>query len=441
MAKLIDKYNAAKNFVVKDIWRADMDNMSNRKRSAFHILKILIIAVRGFIENGCAVRASALTYFTLLSSVPVVALAFALAKGFGLENIVTDLIRDSFAANPETANYLIQFSSTMLEETKGGLIAGIGVIMLLYSVFELLSHIEEAFNFMWNIKKNRPILRKVTDYMTIMVFSPILIITASSATFFVRAKLGDYFTDYLSPLLTVIIKVLPYILMVIVFTLVYLIMPNTKVNFKSAISAGVITGIVFQVWQWAYVAFQVGVSEYGAVYGSFAALPLFLVWLQVSWIIVLLGCEVAYSVQNVNNYSTELSAGNISPRLMKRVSMLLMTKIIKNFADSNPPKDALTWSEELKISQKLFLHVAQRLQDVGLLAELRNDGGGSPIYIPAMDISKISVDTICSRIEAYGEDDNFPLQMIGDMKRIDKLAVEKEEKMREEMRKVLVKDI
>ena len=441
MAKLIDKYNAAKNFVVKDIWRADMDNMSNRKRSAFHILKILIIAVRGFIENGCAVRASALTYFTLLSSVPVVALAFALAKGFGLENIVTDLIRDSFAANPETANYLIQFSSTMLEETKGGLIAGIGVIMLLYSVFELLSHIEEAFNFMWNIKKNRPILRKVTDYMTIMVFSPILIITASSATFFVRAKLGDYFTDYLSPLLTVIIKVLPYILMVIVFTLVYLIMPNTKVNFKSAISAGVITGIVFQVWQWAYVAFQVGVSEYGAVYGSFAALPLFLVWLQVSWIIVLLGCEVAYSVQNVNNYSTELSAGNISPRLMKRVSMLLMTKIIKNFADSNPPKDALTWSEELKISQKLFLHVAQRLQDVGLLAELRNDGGGSPIYIPAMDISKISVDTICSRIEAYGEDDNFPLQMIGDMKHIDKLAVEKEEKMREEMRKVLVKDI
>ncbi len=441
MAKLIDKYNAAKDFVVKDIWRADMDNMSNRKRSAFHVLKILIIAVRGFIENGCAVRASALTYFTLLSSVPVVALAFALAKGFGLENIVTDLIRDSFAANPETANYLIQFSSTMLEETKGGLIAGIGVIMLLYSVFELLSHIEEAFNFMWNIKKNRPILRKVTDYMTIMVFSPILIITASSATFFVRAKLGDYFTDYLSPLLTVIIKVLPYILMAIVFTLVYLIMPNTKVNFKSAISAGVMTGIVFQVWQWAYVAFQVGVSEYGAVYGSFAALPLFLVWLQVSWIIVLLGCEVAYSVQNVNNYSTELSAGNISPRLMKRVSMLLMTKIIKNFADSNPPKDALTWSEELKISQKLFLHVAQRLQDVGLLAELRNDGGGSPIYIPATDIANITVDTICSRIDSYGEDESFPLQSISDMKQIDSLASEGEKAMKEVMGKWLVKEI
>ena len=441
MAKLIDKYNAAKDFVVKDIWRADMDNMSTRKRSAFNILKILIIAVRGFIENGCAVRASALTYFTLLSSVPVVALAFALAKGFGLEDFVVNVIKDSFAANPETADYLISFASSMLENAKGGIIAGIGVIMLLYAVFELLSHVEEAFNYMWNIKKNRPILRKVTDYMTIMVFSPILIITASSATFFVRTKLDEYFTDYLSPVLTVIINVLPYLLMAIVFTLVYLILPNTKVNFKSALSAGVITGIVFQVWQWAYVAFQVGVSEYGAVYGSFAALPLFLVWLQVSWIIVLLGCEVAYSVQNVNNYSTELSAGNISPRLMKRVSILLMTKIVKNFAESKPPKDATTWSEELKISQKLFLHVAQRLQDVGLLAELRNDGGGSPIYIPATDIANITVDTICSRIDSYGEDESFPLQSISDMKQIDSLASEGEKAMKEVMGKRLVKEI
>ena len=441
MPKIREKYNAAKDFVFKDIWRADMDKMSTRRRSAFNILKILIIAVRGFVENKCAVRASALTYFTLLSSVPVVALAFALAKGFGLESFVVDVIRDSFSANPETADYLISFSSSMLENAKGGIIAGVGVIMLLYAVFELLSHVEESFNFMWNIKQNRPILRKITDYMTIMVFSPILIITASSATFFVRAKLGDYFADYLSPVLTVIIKVLPYVLMAIVFTLVYLILPNTKVNVKSALVAGVITGIVFQVWQWAYVAFQVGVSEYGAVYGSFAALPLFLVWLQVSWIIVLLGCMIAYSVQNVNNYSTELSAGNISTRFMKRVSILLMTKIVKNFAESKPPKDASTWSEELRISQKLFLHVAQRLQDVGLLAELRNDGGGSPIYIPATDTANISVDTICSRIESYGEDENFPLQLTGDLERIDHLAAEGEKAMKDVMEKKLVKEI
>ena len=441
MANLVEKYNAAKDFIFKDIWRADYNNMTTRRRSMFHVLKILVIAVRGFVENGCAVRASALTYFTLLSVVPIVALAFAIAKGFGLEEFVENLIRESFAANPDTANYLISFSSSMLEKTKGGLIAGIGIVMLMYSVFQLLSNIEEAFNYMWNIKKHRPLLRKVTDYISIMIFTPILLIIASSATFFVRTKLDDYFTDYLSPLLTVIINVLPYFLMSVLFTLVYLIMPNTKVNIKSSLVAGVITGVVFQTWQWIFVTFQVGVSEYGAVYGSFAALPLFLAWLQTSWIIVLLGCEIAYSVQNVNHYSTELSAGNISPRLMKRVAMLLMTKIIRNFAESKPPKDAVTWSEELKISQKLFLHTAQRLQDVGLLVEIRNDGGGSPIYMPATDIANISLDTICSRIESYGEDDNFPLQMTGDMGRIDELASESESVMRERMNKILLKDI
>jgi membrane protein len=441
MANLVEKYNAAKDFIFKDIWRADYNNMTTRRRSMFHVLKILVIAVRGFVENGCAVRASALTYFTLLSVVPIVALAFAIAKGFGLEEFVENLIRESFAANPDTANYLISFSSSMLEKTKGGLIAGIGIVMLMYSVFQLLSNIEEAFNYMWNIKKHRPLLRKVTDYISIMIFTPILLIIASSATFFVRTKLDDYFTDYLSPLLTVIINVLPYFLMSVLFTLVYLIMPNTKVNIKSSLVAGVITGVVFQTWQWIFVTFQVGVSEYGAVYGSFAALPLFLAWLQTSWIIVLLGCEIAYSVQNVNHYSTELSAGNISPRLMKRVAMLLMTKIIRNFAESKPPKDAVTWSEELKISQKLFLHTAQRLQDVGLLVEIRNDGGGSPIYMPATDIANISLDTICSRIESYGEDDNFPLQMTGDMGRIDELASESESVMRERMSKILLKDI
>ncbi len=441
MPTLIDRYNAAKDFIFKDIWRADDREMSSRKRGAFYILKILIIAVRGFVENKCAVRASALTYFTLLSIVPIVALAFAIAKGFGFDDYVENMIRESFAANPDTADYLISFSSTMLENTKGGIIAGIGIVMLMYSVFELLSKVEESFNYMWNIKQNRPMLRKVTDYSTMMIFTPVLLIIASSATFFVRTKLSDYFSDYLSPVLTVIIKVAPYVLMAVVFSLVYLIMPNTKVNIKSALVAGTITGVAFQVWQWIYVTFQVGVSEYGAVYGSFAALPLFLLWLQVSWIIVLLGCMIAYSVQNVNHYSTELSAGNISTRFLKRVSILLMTKIVKNFAESGAPKDAATWSEELKISQKLFLHAAQRLQDVGLLAELRNDGGGSPIYIPAIDIANITVDTICSRIDAYGEDDNFPLQMSGDLERIDRLAADGEKAMRDVLAGKLVKDL
>lgn len=418
-----------------------MTDFSKKKRGLYNLLKILIIAVKGFVENGCSVRASALTYFTLLSIVPILALAFAIAKGFGLESMVEGLIHNSFASSPDTADYLISFSSSMLENTKGGLIAGIGIVMLMYSVFKLLSNIEEAFNYMWNIKNSRALLRKVTDYITIMIFTPIMLIIATSATFFFQTHAREYFSDYLSPLLYVLVKLVPYLLFAVMFSIVYLIMPNTKVEVRSAIIAGSVTGVIFQIWQWIFVTFQVGASDYGAVYGSFAALPLFLLWLQTSWIIVLLGCELAYSVQNVNLYTTERSAGNISTRLQKRISLLIMTRIIRNFAQGKPPLDALKWSDELKISQKLFLFVSQRLQEVGLLAEIKDEKSGSPIYIPAVDIARISVDTVCDKIEGFGDDENFPVITSKELKQIDSLISDHEKTMKEQLGAVLLKDI
>ncbi|MBR4265335.1 MAG: YihY/virulence factor BrkB family protein [Bacteroidales bacterium] len=440
MANIGDKLTKWQKFLLKDIWKMETNDFSKSKRHTYSILKIIIIAVKGFIENGCSVRASALTYFSLLSVVPILALAFAIAKGFGLEQLVERFIMNTFATSPDTANYLISFSSSMLEDTKGGVIAGVGIVMLMYSVFKLLSSIEEAFNYMWNIKKNRPLLRKVTDYITIMIFAPIMLIVASSATFFLRSQLHDTFSGYLSPVSEIIMKLLPWILMTIVFTLIYLIMPNTKVQIKSAIISGVVTGLAFQIWQWIFVTFQIGASNYGAIYGSFAALPLFLMWLQTSWIIVLIGCELTYSVQNVNLYTTERSTANISPRLQKRVALLIMTNIIKDFEKGEKPKDAATWSEELKISQKLFLYIAQKLQEVKLLAEIKEDKFESQIFIPAMDINKISISTICEKLEALGEDEDFPIQIGKDFKKIDDLCHDNEIQNNEKLSKMLLKD-
>ena len=277
MVSIKDKISEIQKFINRDIWKAESEGLSKTRRRSYGILKILIISVKGFIEDGCSVRASALTFFTLLSVVPIIALAFAIAKGFGLEELVERVIKDTFQAQPDLAGYLISFSSSMLENTKGGLIAGIGVVMLLYSVFKLLSNIEEAFNFMWNIRVGRPLLRKVTDYVTIMIFTPILLIISSSATFFLTSQLDNMFSSLFSPFLNVIIKILPWVLMSVVFTILYLIMPNTRVEIMPSLISGVVTGCIFQIWQWIFVTFQMGAAEYGAIYGSFAALPLFLV--------------------------------------------------------------------------------------------------------------------------------------------------------------------
>ncbi|MCQ2251798.1 MAG: YihY/virulence factor BrkB family protein [Bacteroidales bacterium] len=441
MPDLAEKYNKAKEFVFRDIWKMDMSGLSIRKQRFYNAFKVLIITVKGFVEDRCGIRASALTYYTLLSVVPIIALAFAIAKGFGLENLVEDIIRNSFASSPDTANYLISFSSSMLENTKGGIIAGIGVVMLLYSVFKLLSNIEESFNHMWNVKNSRSLLRQVTDYITIMIFTPIMLIIASSVTFFLQTQASAYFSDYLGPLLFVLVKLVPYILMAVMFTILYLIMPNTKVDVSSAVIAGSVTGVIFQIWQWIFVTFQVGASEYGAIYGSFAALPLFLMWVQTSWIIVLLGCELAYSVQNVSLYTTERTAGNMSGRLQKRISLLIMSKIIGNFANQKPPCQASVWSAELKISQKLFVYIAQRLQEVGLLAEVKTDNPGNPVFIPAMDISKISVDTIWSRLESYGDDEDFPMMTTDELKRMDSLIADTESTFKQKLKSIMLKDL
>ena len=440
MVSIKDKMSEIQRFINRDIWNAEAEALSKSRRRSYGILKILIISVKGFIEDGCSVRASALTFFTLLSVVPIIALAFAIAKGFGLEELVENVIKDTFQAQTDLTEYLISFSSSMLENTKGGLIAGIGVVMLLYSVFKLLSNIEEAFNFMWNIRTGRPILRKVTDYVTIMIFTPILLIISSSATFFLTSQMQNFFPALLSPVLTVIVKILPWVLMSVVFTILYLIMPNTKVEIKPAVVSGVVTGCIFQVWQWIFVTFQMGAAEYGAIYGSFAALPLFLVWLQTSWIIVLVGCELTYSIQNVNNYTTEHYAGNISMKLQKRVALLVMTKIIDRFQKDEKPLDTVQWSEELKISQKLFVYITGRLQEIGLLAEIKDETKSNPVFIPAADISKISVNTVCERLESLGKDKDFPVEISGDFKKIDGICRGAENEFSQKMENVLLKD-
>ncbi|MCQ2975564.1 MAG: YihY/virulence factor BrkB family protein [Bacteroidales bacterium] len=401
------KYEEAKTFVTKGIWKKDTTVLGKLKHKMYEVLKIIIIATKGFSENKCSVNASALTFFTLLSIVPVVALAFAIAKGFGLENLLTRVIQNGFGANSEIGDYLIQFSTSMLDNTKGGLIAGIGVVMLLYAVFKLLSNIEEAFNYLWDIKESRSIVKKVTDYVSIMIFAPILLLTAASATIFLRTHLQEVFSGYLTPFLNIIIGFVPFILMWITFTLLYLIMPNTKVKVKSALFAGIFTGTIFQIWQWIFVTFQVGVSSYGAVYGSFAALPLFLTWLQTSWMIVLVGCEIAYSIQIVSRYSMEHAVSDVSSRLEKRIAVLIMTKIVKNFAEGKKPKDAAQWADEIKISQRFFTYIAQKLVDVNLLAEIKTERNDLRIFIPSTDINTISINTVCEKLDCLGNDDDF----------------------------------
>ncbi|MBW2492543.1 MAG: YihY/virulence factor BrkB family protein, partial [Deltaproteobacteria bacterium] len=326
-------------FFTADIWRVRLEDLPFGKSFLIKQLRIIILTLRGFDEDRCFFRASSLTFYTLLSIVPVAAMLFGVAKGFGFEKLLRKEIFERFPgeAQQEVLTKVIEFAESMLEATKGGLIAGIGLIVLFWSVIKVLSYIETSLNDIWEIKQNRTWGRKFSDYLAVMILSPLLIIVSSSATVFITTQVTQLtnkieLLGMISPLIFLSFKLIPYVLVWILFSVIYILMPNTKVNLKAGIVAGIVAGTIFQIVQWGYISFQVGTARYNAIYGSFAALPLFLMWVQVSWWVVLFGAELSFANQNVATYEYEPDSSRVSPAFKKLLTLQVAHLLIRNFS-------------------------------------------------------------------------------------------------------------
>jgi len=400
-------WTKAVNFIKHDVWRIRRTNLPPGKSFFLTLLRVLILSVRGFNEDKCELRASALTFYSLISIVPVAAMAFGIAKGFGFEKVLEAQLRSKLTGHEEILNNVIQFSHSLLESTKGGLLAGIGLIVLFWAVIKVLGQIEESLNDIWGIKEQRSLGRKFGDYLSLMLVCPILIILSSSVTIFVTTQvtlimeritiLGAF-----SPVVLFLMKLLPYSLLWGLFTFLYMFMPNTKVRFTSALLAGVVSGTIFQVVQWAYIAFQIGVAKYNAIYGSFAAFPLFLIWLQLSWLIVLYGAEVSFAHQNVNTYEFEPDALQVSRRLKKLLSLQIAQHIIQNFARGEAPPTARKVSHELEIPIRLVNDILFDLTQSGILSATDIGGDGERGFQPARDIGVLTIQHVVDAMEQRG---------------------------------------
>jgi membrane protein len=340
------------------IWHTSLSDISRGKSFLFRQLRIIVLATRGFLNDKVQLRAASLTLYSLLSIIPVAAIAFAIAKGFGLDQNLKDLLTREFQTQPEVLNWILNEASNALQETRGGYIAGIGVIILIWSVMSLLDQIERSFNHIWQISSGRPWYRKLTDYITIMLIAPVFLILSSSITVLVSTSLSDLIAkssilDSLKPLVSFLIKFAPYILTWIALTILFMIMPNTKVKFKPALVSGIVAGTILQILQWLYIDLQFGISKLSSIYGSFAAIPLFIIWLQSSWVILLLGAELSFANQNVSRYEFESESLNVSQHQKRALSLMIMNMIIRNFSAGDKPVSAEMITSSLKIPVRL----------------------------------------------------------------------------------------
>lgn len=265
--------------------------------------RILWNSALAFSRNEDSLKASALTFYTLISIVPFLAVTFGIATGFGFEQFLENEIKSYFKEQEEVITYAIRFARSALQNAKGGVIAGVGLIALLWTNLSLLATIENALNDIWHVRQPRSWAKKLTDYLAVMIICPIFFVVSSSVSVYLMTQLAEtakesHLLELMSPFLLFILRLVPFFLSVLLFVVMYLFIPNVRVRVRPRIIAGIFAGIAFQCWQWIYIRFQVEIASYGAIYGTFAALPLFLVWLQVSWLIVLAGAELASHIEN-----------------------------------------------------------------------------------------------------------------------------------------------
>lgn len=410
MSKTLELASKIKQFIFEDIWSDKYENKAIYKLFLLKQLRIVMLAYKGFNEDKCLHKASALTYYSLLSIVPIFAMFFGIAKGFGYEKDLEVQLQVQFADKKDLIDQVIEFANSMLNNTKGGLIAGIGAVMLLWSVLKVLGNIELSFNEIWDLKKQRTPVRKLTDYLTIMLIAPILLVLSRSSIYYIsefvatKAETIEVFSK-IGGLISFGMKLIPHSIMWFVFTFLYMIIPNTKVKFQPAFLAGVIAGILFQLLQWGYVEFQVGVARYNAIYGSFAALPLFLIWMHTSWIIVLLGGEICFAKQNVNKYEFEMNISNISESYRQKLSIYVLHYIVKMFAKGEKAPITRTIASELSIPSRLVHKICYDLSEAKLINEVRTEAENESAYQPAKDISGYTIRYVIQQLEDNGSND------------------------------------
>lgn len=402
MANLIHK---VERFMHEGIWQQPSKEFSPVRRALFQIVKKLYLTVRFFTARRVLNQAAALTYSTLLAIVPILAVVFAIARGFGYNKYIEVWFREALASQPQASEVIIGFVNSYLVHTKSGVFLGIGLVFMLYTVLMLVSNVEQSFNHIWQVKNQRSLFRTFTDYLAVFFLFPILIVLSTGLSIFMTAIVNQM-SDYLliRPMVRVMMGMVPYVLLSLLFIALYVFMPNTHVRLRHAVVPGILAGVAMQCLQLFYIHCQMWLSSYNAIYGSFAALPLFMLWVQISWTICLFGAELCYTNQNLDYYDYNAKTSDISYRYRVMLYALLLSRICQRFAKGEKAYSAIDLREVTGIPIRIVNDLLYDMIDAGLLVEISSDEKGfTSTYMPAESLSNLSLGVMLDRLESRGK--------------------------------------
>jgi len=402
MGKLSEKIKKTGDFLRFGLWEIDAEDFSHLRNLLLRGSQVAVLAVRDFFADGCLLRASALTYTTLLAIVPLLALAFSILKGFGVQNALEPIILERIGIGSEE---IVTQMLSYIENTKVARLGTVGLVLLVVTVLTLVTNIERSFNHIWRVEETRPLFRRFADYFSLLTVGPIFLLAAISMTTTLES------TRFISTLLEypvlghaifLAFKVLPFVVMWLAFTFLYLFVPNTRIQIRPALAGGVFAGTLWQLAQWAYVTFQFGVSRYNAIYGTMAALPILMVWLYLSWLIVLLGVEVTYSVQNLRTIRREIYGEKVNFATREMAALTILLRLSQAFYRGQKPRTLEEIAEELALPPRLTRSILDELVRLSLLCEVVLSAEDGSAYQPARDPAKIEVHRVIRDLRQEG---------------------------------------
>jgi len=388
-------------FFSTTIWDLEPEAFAGLRRHGVHYLQILALVLKAFRGDQCLLRASALTFTTILSLVPFFALTFAVLKGFGVHNKIEPLILEKVAAgNQETVDRII----TYINNTNMTSMGAIGLVALILTVVSVLGNIEEAFNVIWGVKETRSFYRKFSDYLSVVITGPLLLLAAVSTTTSLQSQwIVKWLVEksYLGDALLSLFRLAPYVTIWLALVFLYIFIPNTRVRFRSALFGGVLAGTIWQLAQWGYIHFQVGVAKYNAVYGTLSLLPVFMVWIYTSWLIVLFGVEVVCAHQNIRNFRREARNSSFSHGRKELLCLTILENIAAAFHFGRGPRSSFQLAEELGVPVRVVRELLELLMDSGYILA---NAGENPTYSPARELEHIAVMDVLATLRNHGDE-------------------------------------
>ncbi len=307
MNKIAKKTYRLKRFVRDDIWTLEMDNLSKAKARFIKYLKVMMITIKTFSSEKIGFQAVALSFFSTMSVVPFVAIVFAITGGFGLADKLKEFLYGYFNNSQQIIDTILGFAQNIIDTAQGSAVGLFSALLFVWIVVWMMLSVERVFNNVWRVQKPRNLIKRLSVILAMLAVSPFIVLV-----FFGGSFVYSHALDYLGLdvatfgfLKTLLSWVLFGVVAVFTFSAMYKFIPNSPVDYGNALRAAIYSGIAFTIMQYLYLETQVFVTRLNGIFGAFAAVPLFMVWINIGWFIILIGSELSYAFQHVDNYNIE----------------------------------------------------------------------------------------------------------------------------------------